>query len=443
MSNIIRIKLVRGNSPLIRRLCIKSLLYFLFGYPITKPLLHDYITFFIVNSLNFQFDYGRLAALDLLRNLIKRLPKSIVEINLDLFLFPLVTQMTGDESVNCRLYSADCINVIIKSISFQSIDMTMTYIIKWLRSGVNTLILAAIKLARILIKSIRKNYYNLNSRMIEQLVFVLAKIINTGLEKESDITWNEYLVIECLQLFKDLTVYVSQLNLKNNNEIDNSPKQEKSKLILEITTEFLLYPQKRVRKLVVEIISNALTRPLTKHMLLSTSDKTKLNRLGELVKQIYSRVFITNDDATTIKSIKLLVSLANEIYKQETDDRISYDNIAYKTHDLMPEGNIRKENIGLSELFKNMMQLTNRKIISTKTKKNNSLMCMLAVFEAFGRKLINPQLLIICKPSLETLKNCPRCFNSINNKKEVHCSICALLFTMRKIMSRIYLIFHN
>merc|ERR1740138_1232223 len=121
----------------------------------------------------------------------------------------------------------------------------MTYIIKWLRSGVNTLILAAIKLARILIKSIRKNYYNLNSRMIEQLVFVLAKIINTGLEKKSDITWNEYLVIECLQLFKDLTVYVPQLNLKNNNEIDNLPKQEKSKLILEITTEFLLYSQKR------------------------------------------------------------------------------------------------------------------------------------------------------------------------------------------------------
>merc|ERR1740138_1227437 len=128
----------------------------------------------------------------------------------------------------------------------------MTYIIKWLCSGVNTLILATIKLARIFIKSIRKNFYNLSSRMIKQLVFVLVKIINTGLEKNSDITWNEYLVIKCLQLFKNLTVYVSQLNLKNNNEIDNLLKQEKSNLILEITTEFLLYSQKWVRKLMVK-----------------------------------------------------------------------------------------------------------------------------------------------------------------------------------------------
>ena len=94
--------MVFNTSSSIRGLCASIFIQFLLDYPLENDRIESHLNF-ILNNLACKRLEGRLQLLDILKTLIERLPKDVVELYCELLFFTLLLRAVNDEQTEARV----------------------------------------------------------------------------------------------------------------------------------------------------------------------------------------------------------------------------------------------------------------------------------------------------------------------------------------------------
>ncbi|OQR92919.1 U3 small nucleolar RNA-associated protein [Achlya hypogyna] len=108
--------MVQSQVANVRSNCAAMYLTFLLDYPLGDKRLNYHVRF-LVNNLAFVYESGRLATLDCLDALVKKLPSDLLDARAQFFLLPLVLRLVNDEAQPCRALAADVISHLFQRVS--------------------------------------------------------------------------------------------------------------------------------------------------------------------------------------------------------------------------------------------------------------------------------------------------------------------------------------
>jgi len=87
---------VQSQTESIRKTCSQLFLQFLMYYPMAATRLQQHLDF-LVKNLEYPYVEGRQSVLETINSVFNRLPKEVINDNVELFFFPLVTNEHFDE----------------------------------------------------------------------------------------------------------------------------------------------------------------------------------------------------------------------------------------------------------------------------------------------------------------------------------------------------------
>lgn len=122
--------LVQTHAATARAHCGAILTTFLLEYPLGGKRLTQQLTF-LLNNLQYEYESGRRAVLETLTNLLKKLPLDVLNDKAQFFLLPLVLRLANDDAVACRAQAAVAIMALVKRLSNQTLNETLTLVAKW------------------------------------------------------------------------------------------------------------------------------------------------------------------------------------------------------------------------------------------------------------------------------------------------------------------------
>lgn len=89
----------------------------------------------IVLNIKYEFEEGRLAAIELLSSVIQKFPVAMLDERCQFFFLPLVLQLVNDDSKKCKQAVSDCIYCLLQRISTESVQSLFGYAQRWSRSA--------------------------------------------------------------------------------------------------------------------------------------------------------------------------------------------------------------------------------------------------------------------------------------------------------------------
>lgn len=89
----------------------------------------------VVLNLKYEYEEGRLSAVDLLSSVIQKLPIPVLEGNSQLFFLPLVLQLTNDDSKKCKEAVTNCISLLLARLSTDTVQSFFNYVTRWSQSS--------------------------------------------------------------------------------------------------------------------------------------------------------------------------------------------------------------------------------------------------------------------------------------------------------------------
>lgn len=192
-------QIVLSSRKATREASINIFITFLITYPMGDKRLNSQVKQLINNCANYEFEDGRLSALDALTSLVKLLPLPVMEKHAygQLFFLSMTLQLLNDTALKCRLKSADVLSTLFRKVPKEIItEQFLQFALKWMESssltahndqsdnplgGASALIIAGAKVCCLLVQSrqdmMRKKkivdalFFNTRCRMQEVLKF--------------------------------------------------------------------------------------------------------------------------------------------------------------------------------------------------------------------------------------------------------------------------------
>lgn len=94
----------------------------------------------IVLNIKYEYEEGRLSAIELLSSVIQKFPLPVLEGHCQFFFLPLVLQLVNDDSKKCKEAVAQCISLLLQRLSTESVQSLFGYAKRWSRpSGAESL----------------------------------------------------------------------------------------------------------------------------------------------------------------------------------------------------------------------------------------------------------------------------------------------------------------
>lgn len=121
---------VQSQKQAVRLQCSQIFLNYLVDYPMGSKRLNNHLQQIVLN-LKYEYEDGRLSAIDLLSSLIQKFPLPVLEEHAQLFFLPLVLSLVNDESKKCKESVADCISLILKRLSTDTVQSLYGYVKRW------------------------------------------------------------------------------------------------------------------------------------------------------------------------------------------------------------------------------------------------------------------------------------------------------------------------
>lgn len=94
--------MVFNTSSSIRGICSSIFVQFLLDYPLENDRIEQHLNFILKNLACKRME-GRLQLLEILKTLIERLPKNVVDLYCELLFFTLLLRAVNDEHTECRV----------------------------------------------------------------------------------------------------------------------------------------------------------------------------------------------------------------------------------------------------------------------------------------------------------------------------------------------------
>ena len=179
---------------------------YLIEYPMGKKRLESHLKQIVLN-VKYEYEDGRMSALDLAKALIQKLPLPLLEEFTQLLFLPLVLQLVNDDSKKCRERVGECLTVFLSRLSTTVLNSLHEYALKWSadNSG-EQLQRTSIQLFGLMLDA-RLDYMKKNNR-IEELVLYLSHRMNVeigSVDHTSVILANEWeMIYFCLQTLEKI-----------------------------------------------------------------------------------------------------------------------------------------------------------------------------------------------------------------------------------------------
>lgn len=109
-------------------------LQFLLDYPMGTQRLENHLQQIVLN-LKYEYEEGRLSAIDLLSSVIQKLPVPVLESHSQLFFLPLVLQLANDDSKKCKEAVTNTISLLLTRMSTEIIESFFNYVNRWSQSS--------------------------------------------------------------------------------------------------------------------------------------------------------------------------------------------------------------------------------------------------------------------------------------------------------------------
>lgn len=197
MMNKVQQIMVRSHTTSIRQTCANLLLRFLLNYPLGEVRLIDHLKFVLTN-LSYEFETGRLQALQLLGMLMNKFPAELLEVQAEFFYLPLVVRLANDESKACREQIAEVLKTLMKRIGHSPGGKLIGITMRWLCSQDGKLKQTAAQAMGLFAEVRRTQVAHLESEILEALHEILTRQIslleNKQIESEisdNEINWQE------------------------------------------------------------------------------------------------------------------------------------------------------------------------------------------------------------------------------------------------------------
>ena len=103
---------------------------YLVDYPMGKERLEDHLKQVVLN-VKYEYEEGRLSAIDLVTEIVEKLPVALLEEHAQLFFLPLVLQFVNDESKECREALSKCLCRLLNRAPMNVVQSFYDYTVRW------------------------------------------------------------------------------------------------------------------------------------------------------------------------------------------------------------------------------------------------------------------------------------------------------------------------
>jgi U3 small nucleolar RNA-associated protein 20 len=107
---------------------------YLLEYPMGNQRVNNHIHQIVLN-IKYEFEDGRLAAIELLSSVIQKFPVAILDERCQFFFLPLVLQLVNDDSKKCKEAVSNCMHCLLQRLSTESVKSLFGYAKRWSQSS--------------------------------------------------------------------------------------------------------------------------------------------------------------------------------------------------------------------------------------------------------------------------------------------------------------------
>eukprot|EP00804_Cyclotella_cryptica_P001375 CCRYP_014133-RA/>CCRYP_014133-RA protein AED:0.02 eAED:0.02 QI:68/1/1/1/1/1/6/174/3100 len=125
---------VQSQKPSVRLQSSQIFLQYLLDYPMGTQRLDNHLRQIVLN-LKYEYEEGRLSAIDLLSSVIQKLPVPVLENHSQLFFLPLVLQLANDDSKKCKEAVTKAISILLTRMSTDILESFFSYVNRWYQSS--------------------------------------------------------------------------------------------------------------------------------------------------------------------------------------------------------------------------------------------------------------------------------------------------------------------
>ncbi|CAK4443168.1 unnamed protein product [Aphanomyces euteiches] len=244
--------MVQSQVANVRTNCASMYLQFLLDYPLGDKRLNFHVRF-VVNNLTFVFESGRLASMECLHALIKKLPSDMVDTRAAFFLLPLVLQLVNDDAAACRQLAANVIADLIKRVSAKVFGECVALVEPWWGNADPKLRCAAAQVSGLVLTA-RSDLAKKHATFLETLLAKLSSTLAQGLKAvgEQDEDSVEEVVWE--------PIYHGLLCIENLSTSLHQTFETWAPSVLDTIVELFSYPHAWVRLSAVRIFRGFVRR---------------------------------------------------------------------------------------------------------------------------------------------------------------------------------------
>jgi len=180
---------VQSQKSTIRLASSQIFLQYLIDYPMGKQRMDNHLHQIVLN-IKYEYEEGRLSAIDLFSSVIQKFPLPVLEEKSQFFFLPLVLQLANDDSKKCKEAVAECISLLLQRLSTESVQAFFGYAKRWsLSSGIDSLPMqrASAQLFGIFVDS-RPDYVKRGSNASD-LISIVLDVMLKQITFESESGW--------------------------------------------------------------------------------------------------------------------------------------------------------------------------------------------------------------------------------------------------------------
>ena len=121
---------VQSRKDSVRQQASQIFLQYLIEYPMGNQRIEQHLKQIVLN-IKYEYEEGRLSALELVRATLVKLPTPILEEHVQIFFLPLVLQLVNDNGKACREKTSECLSILLQRISVKILQSLYEYTTRW------------------------------------------------------------------------------------------------------------------------------------------------------------------------------------------------------------------------------------------------------------------------------------------------------------------------
>ena len=133
MSRVAELAVV-SNSPLVRHRCGELFVLFLLDYPIGVKRMRQHLTF-VLSQLSYSVKAGRLSALSVLSEVVRRFPVVVLDEWVELLVLPLLLVLVNEDEAEVREAAGAVIRAVIGRVSGEKQRMVGRWLDSWMETA--------------------------------------------------------------------------------------------------------------------------------------------------------------------------------------------------------------------------------------------------------------------------------------------------------------------